>query len=228
MTMLASRQKDRGSTTLSRPAVAASAAFGTFWLAVLVAAAVNPGYSHVAEFISALAGKHSRAPGIMMTGIAVLAMGTAVAGIDLVRRLRGISSVVAGALLTLAGGFGVVAAFAQQDCSTALEACQAQEVAGLMSGHHVVHELTALAAFVLAWLALVPLGWAVGRTPGWSRYRWPTFGAALVGLAMLVWLVVGDPGSVAGVVQRVFVLVVFGIPVLLVTQKHHDAVDDRG
>ena len=227
MTMLTNRQNDGRNSTLSRPAVVASAAFGIFWLAVLVAAAVNPGYSHVAEFISALAGTHSRAPGIMMTGIAVLAVGTAVAGIDLARRLRGISAVVAGVLLTLAGGFGVVAAFAQQDCSTALEACQAREVAGLMSGHHVVHELTALAAFLLAWLALVPLGRAVGRTPGWAGYRWPTFGAALVGFGLLVWLVVGDPGSVAGVVQRVFVLVVFGVPVLLVTQKHRGAVDDR-
>ena len=226
MTVLVSRQN--AGRTLSRPAVVAANAFGIFWLAVLVSAIVNPGYSHVAEFISALAGTHSRQPGIMMTGIAVLAVGTTVAGFDLARRLRGISSVIAGTLLALAGCFGLVAAFAQQDCSTALEACRAREAGGLMSGHHVVHELTALAAFLLAWLALVPLGWSVGRTPGWTRYRWPTFSAALIGLGLLVWLVVGDPGSVAGVVQRVFVLVVFGIPVLLVTHEHRDAVDDRG
>jgi hypothetical protein len=37
-----------------------------------------------------------------------------------------------------------------------------------------------------------------------------------VGLGLLVWLVLGDPGSVAGLAQRGFVLTVYGVPVLLV------------
>lgn len=202
----------RGRGVLPR---AAATGFSAFWAAVLVAGAVNPGYSHVREFMSALAAVPARQPWIMMAGIASLSVATAAAGIELARRLRGPAATVTAVLLTLAGVAGLVAAVAQQDCSTALAACHAQESRNAVSGHHVVHELAALLAFVLAAVALLPLGRA--------RRRWPVGLAGLFGLVLIAWMVLDTPEAVAGVVQRGFVLVVFGTPVLLATPRHTES-----
>jgi hypothetical membrane protein len=201
-----------GATAPRSSAAVVIGAFLFFWAAVAVGAALNPGYSNVGEYISALASRTAAFPGVMITGIAALAVGIAIAGVALARRLRRPWAHVAGALLVLSGAVGLVAAVAQQDCSTALAACQAREVAGSTTGQHVLHELSALAAFVLAWQALLPLAVSVRR----ARLRAVTLTAALVGLGLLVWLVLGDPGSVAGLAQRGFVLTVYGVHVLLV------------
>ena len=79
----------------------------------------------------------------------------------------------------------------------------------------MVHELAALLAFVLAAVALLPLGRA--------RRRWPVALAGLFGLAVIAWMVLDTPEAVAGVVQRGFVLVVFGTPVLLATPRHTES-----
>jgi hypothetical protein len=142
------------------------AGFSAFWVAVLVAAAVNPGYSHVREFMSALA------------------------------------AVPARQVLDHDGGHREPVG----------RHGRGRDRAGAPAAGPAATVASALLAFVLAAVALLPLGRA--------RRSWPVGLAGLLGLAVIAWMVLAIPSAVAGLVQRGFVLVVFGTPVLLATQRH--------
>jgi hypothetical membrane protein len=186
-----------------------------FVLAVVVAGAVTPGYSPVQEYISALAARTSPHPWIMTTGFACLAVSTVVAAMALSRRLTGTSSIVGSVLLGLAGLALVGSAAFRLDCSPTVESCAAAEVAGTVSGQHVLHNLVSLLSHVLLVIAYLVLSRALRRSSGLARLARPTLVISLATLAFIVGLVITDFGQVGGIVQRVVVVVAYGWSVWL-------------
>jgi hypothetical membrane protein len=200
----------------SPPAVVAAAGLGAFGLAVAVGGAVQPGYSHLREGISALAAVGAASASIMTAGFLALAVGTTAAGAALWGRLRAGAAGRAGAAMVVLSGLAMlVVAVNQQDCSDLVGACAAAEEAGTLSGHHVLHQLVSLAVFVVLTLATFPLARGLRRNGGPAGAAVAARLAGLLGLVLTAAMVVGALGGAAGLGQRVFVLAIFGAPVLL-------------
>jgi hypothetical protein len=117
-------------------------------------------------------------------------------------------------LVLLAGAGMIVAGLARQDCSELIGACAAAERSDTLTGHHVLHQLVSLAVFAALILALFVLPRGLRRTP-WARMAGPTRLAGVAALVVLLALIGGATGDVGGLVQRVFVALAFGWPVLL-------------
>lgn len=209
------RARPRWSGSWPAPAIVAGAGFGAFALSIAAAGALYPGYSHLRDTISALAATDSPSAWIMIAGFLALAAGTMAAGLTLWVRLRtGIAGRIGAAMVTLAGAGMVVAGLAQQDCSEIVDTCAAAEVAGTVSGHHVVHQLVSLAVFVVLAIALVVLARGLRTSRVWARLAVPTRVAGLVALVATVVMVTVGFGD-GGLVQRLLVTLLFGWPVLL-------------
>ncbi len=123
----------------------------------------------------------------------------------------------------------VVAGLARQDCSELIGACAAAEASGTLTGHHVLHQLVALAVFAALVLALFVLPRGLRRTP-WARTAGPTRLAGVAALVLLLALLGGATGDVGGLAQRVFLALAFGWPVLLAARcpagrRSHDRRD---
>ena len=202
----------------ARPVPAGVALVGAavFALAATVAGLLDPGYDPVREGISALATTTAPSAAVMIGGFLALAVGTMSAGVALWRRLHGGTAGRVGAALVLLAGAGtVVVALARQDCSELIGACAAAERAGTLSGHHVLHQLVSLAVFVALVTALFVLPRGLRRNEPWARLAVGTRLSGLAALVVLAALLSGASGDVGGLVQRVFVALVFGWPVLL-------------
>jgi hypothetical membrane protein len=190
-------------------------AFAGFAIAVVVAGAVTPNYSHVRENISALAAGPVPHPAVMTIGFLFLAAGTVATSVALRQRLGGRSATAAATLVGLAGCCLVGSAAFRLDCSPTLAACRGLEDSGAVSGHHVLHNLVSLLSFLLMIAALFTLPRALRRTPELGHLVWPTRAIAILGAAFVVGLVVATYGSVEGLAQRAFVLMTYGWPVFL-------------
>src|SRR3954447_4921324 len=199
-------------TLLARLAVLALVGFV---LAVVVAGAVTPGYHVVAEYISALAARTNPHPWIMTAGFVCLAVSTVAAALTLSRRVGGISGAIGCVLLGLAGLALVGAAAFRLDCSPTLASCAAQEVAGQVSGQHVLHNLVSLLSHLLLAIAYLVLARPLRKSPGLARVSRPTLAVGLGLLAFTVALVTADFDPIAGAVQRVAVVVAYGWSVRL-------------
>jgi hypothetical protein len=197
-------------------AVIACIGLEIFAVASVVAGALDPGYDPRREGISALAATTSPSAAVMIGGFLALAVGTISAGLALWSRLsRGTAGRIAAGLVLLAGAGMVVVALARQDCSELIGACAAAERAGTLSGHHVLHQLVSLAVFAALIAALFVLPRGLRRNQPWARCAVPTRLAGLAALVALVALLSGSSGDLGGLVQRAFIVLVFGWPVLL-------------
>jgi len=187
-----------------------------FALATVLAGLLHPTYDPVREGISALAATTSPSAPVMIGGFLALAVGTMSAGVTLWRRLRsGVAGRVGAVLVLLAGAGMVVVALARQDCSELIGACAAAERAGTLSGHHVLHQLVSLAVFAALVTALLVLPRGLARNHPWARLAVPTRLVGPAALVLLAVLIGGVAGDVGGLVQRAFIALVFGWPVLL-------------
>ncbi|WP_181782903.1 DUF998 domain-containing protein [Pseudonocardia pini] len=187
-----------------------------FALASVVAGLFSPGYDPLREGISALAAVGMPAAPVMVAGFLALAAGTTAAGVALWQRLpRGIAGRTGAVLVMLCGALMVVVGLARQDCSDFVGACVAAEEAGTISGHHVLHQLVSLAVFTV--LAVAPFLLAAGLRRNPARMplgRWSAL-AGVVALVAVAALPTVGYGDLAGVVQRLVVLLLFGWPVLV-------------
>ena len=218
MTQITSIAASRPSTARRRPSVAARLgllSFAGFGVAVVAAAAVPPGYSHVRDNVSTLSSLPAPHPAIMITGFLLLAEGTIATAVALRQRLAGRSATAAAVLIGLAGTCLLGSAAFRLDCSPTLSACRALEDTGAVSGQHVLHNLVSLLSFVLMIAAMFTLGRALRATPGMTHLCWPTRAIAVLGAAFIIWLLIETFGSVEGLFQRMFVLGAYGWPVVL-------------
>ena len=186
-----------------------------FAAAILVAGLATPGYSHRSEAISALGALDASAPAVMMVGFLSLSVGLLSTGYVLARSMRGKAGMAGVVLVLIAGVTAVGEAFAREDCSNFTAACAARERAETVSGHHVAHELIGLVMFVALVVGLFLLASGLRRTAGQRTFAVPTRIAAVTAVGLLVWLGTEHYGDNGGLVQRAFVAVVCGWPVLL-------------
>lgn len=196
-------------------AVASAVGLGGFAGGVILAGALDPGYSHRSEGMSALASLESQAAGIMTVAFLSLVVATVAAGLSLLFTLGGKSGRTAGVLVTLAGIGMVGVTFARQSCSSLQQACLDRESAGDVAGSHVVHNLVSLVVFVLLVAAGFVLASALRRTPRLTHLTRRVRVAAFASLALMIWFGSAAYGDNGGLVQRAFLAIAFGLPVLV-------------
>jgi hypothetical membrane protein len=181
-----------------------------FALASIVAGALYPGYSPVREAVSQLAATTSPSAPIMIVGF--FALGTAViaAGVGMFRTLRPGAAARTAAVLTVIGGPLLFAiGLARQSCSDFTGACRAAEEAGTIPLHHVLHNLLSALLFLLLTIAVFLQARALHRT-GARRLVLPAVAVGIVSSVTLVALVGASLGPAAGLVERAYLLVMFG------------------
>jgi hypothetical membrane protein len=209
----------------SAASIAGIAGFLGFTAATLFTGAVTPGYSMVSQDISDLAALDAPHPQIVVAGLVLLATGTIATATALRRQLAGRAATTVAVLFGLAGACLYGSAFARLDCSTERAACQALESAGAVSGHHVVHNLVSLLSFVLAISALLTLPRALRATAGAEKLALATRIFAITSVTLVVLMVSGVTGAAEGLAQRLFLLLVYGWPVLITaTRPHRDPI----
>jgi hypothetical protein len=195
-----------------------AAGIAAFYLASLAAGAVKPGYSHLREAVSALAATDSPGAAVMIAGFLVSAAGMLAIGIGIRQRLRaGVAGPVAAGLVLLSGALMVVAGLARQDCSERLPSCLDHGAAPLATTHFWVHQYASLTLFLLLTVALFVMARGLRRSGGWAYLaRWSKAAGLLCGLGIAE-LIVDPPvlDPYAGLVQRLFVLVLFGWPLVV-------------
>jgi hypothetical membrane protein len=191
---------------LGRLAMAGPIAFTMAWL---VAGIVQDEYSLRQEDISALAAVDAQHPWIMITGFVLLGLGTVALAAGLASKLRYPSAAIGSVLLMIAGIGLAVAGLARNDCSSELPACATRVDAGDVSWHHQVHDNVSLIIFLALIAAPLVLGHAFGRDDRWRPLRTYSIVTGLLGFALLVLYVIGSADTWNGLVQRIFVTVLF-------------------
>ena len=203
---------------LGRLAVAGPIAFTVAWL---YGGLAQDEYSVRREDISALAALDAQHAWIMITGFLLLGAGTVALGAGLVMTLKGRSAVIGSILVMIAGVGLIVAGLARNDCSGELSACAERVDAGDVSWHSTVHDTVSLVVFLALIAASLVLAGSFRRAEHWRDLRSYSIVTGLLGFVLLVIFVTGAAGSWTGVLQRVFVSVLFvwiALPGLRLTQ----------
>jgi hypothetical membrane protein len=180
-----------------------------FTIAWIVAALVQDEYSVRREDISALAALDAQNAWIMITGFLLLGVGIVALGAGLAGALMGRPATVGSILVVVAGVGIIVAGLARNDCSTELDACADRVDAGDVSWHHATHDLASLVVFLALVAAPLVFARAFRGDQSWRDLRTYSLITGVLGLVLLVLFLSGVAGSWNGLLQRVFVTVLF-------------------
>ena len=191
---------------LGRLAVMGPIAFTVAWI---VGAVVQDEYSVRREDISGLAALDAQNAWIMITGFVLLGAGMVALGAGLAGALKGRPATVGSILVAVAGVGIIVAGLARNDCSSQLDACADRADAGDVSWHHVTHDLVSLVVFLALVAAALVFARAFRGDQSWRDLRRYCLITAVVGFVLLVGFITGIAGSWNGLLQRVFVTVLF-------------------
>jgi len=142
-------------------------------------------------------------------GLVLLGVGTVALAAGLASTLNYPSAVIGSVLLMIAGIGLAVAGLARNDCSSELPACAARADAGEVSWHHQVHDNVSLIIFLALIAAPLVFARAFGRDDRWRPLRSYSILTGLLGFALLVLYMIASAGTWNGLVQRVFVSVLF-------------------
>ena len=193
----------------------AAAGYGAFALGVVITGALNPGYSHVREAMSALAAMDAKFAWVMITGFMCLAVGLFATAAALWRRFAGsVAGRGVAVLVAMAGGLIVASGVFRQDCSEQLPSCVDHGEGIGASTHFWVHQYVGLGAFLIMLIALFVLARALRKTPGLTYLAIPTRVVAFVCLAVLIPSIVFGFEGYQGLVQRPLYALLFGWPIL--------------
>lgn len=215
MTTFSPRTIDPATTTPLRNKLGIAGVGGFFAVSVL-AAAVTDGYSARRDTISGLAALDKPYAPLMIFGFLLAAAGLIATGVALAKRFGGVlSGRIAAGLVLVSGGLMAVAGLARVDCSEAVATCVDHGDGVGASTSFWIHQFVSLAMFVLLVVAAFVLIRAVRRTEGFGFLTIPARVVAWTGLLVtLAMVVVGFAGN-SGLVQRPYLAVLFGWPVLL-------------
>jgi hypothetical membrane protein len=191
---------------LGRAAVAGPIAFTIAWL---IGGLVQDEYSFRQEDISALAALDAQHAWIMITGFVLLGVGTIALAAGLASTLKYPSAVIGSVLLMIAGIGLAVVGLARNDCSTELQACAARVDAGEVSLHHQIHDNVSLIIFLALIAASLVFARAFGEDDRWRPLRTYCIVTSVLGFALLVLYVIEPAATWNGLVQRIFVSVLF-------------------
>lgn len=204
-------QAQRRQDTTTALALAGLAGFA---LAVVTATALQPSYDPVADTISALAARDSAYPWVAVAGFQFMALGWLAMAWQVWSSLRHTRTGRVAAVLYAVVAIGVaVAGFAQIDCNPAALACRAA-LEQHASNSTLLHFLAARFVFPPLVAAAMLLAVAVGR----GRLRWLVLGAGVTLVGLMV-IMNDGASSVAGLVQRIFLVLAFVVPLLAVRRS---------
>jgi hypothetical protein len=200
-----------GETTgrLIRRLAIASLAGQLVWVAVVVVAgAIEPGYSEVRDAVSFLGARDAAHPWLFETGVAIWGASFIAAALalslDAPRSWRG---QLGSALIALTGLAQILDGFPfPADCRETIDAgCHAREVAGEVSWQHVAHGWTYFIGAIALLLSVFAMAWRFHGDVRWGRMDALALGAGLLGLAIfggLFFATGSEPGGHYGLVQR--------------------------
>ena len=193
---------------------AAVAGVGGFAVAVAVTGLATPSYDPRREAISALATLESPHAWIMILGFMFAAVGLLSAALVLWKHLPTRAARVGSGLVVISAALMAVAGLARQDCSDQLATCKDFGDAVNASRSYWVHQQASLLGFLLLIISFFLLATGLRRTSrtGLAILSRVIGVACLAGTALLV----ATPPFVVdnyGIVQRLFVAVLFGWPV---------------
>jgi hypothetical membrane protein len=180
-----------------------------FTIAWLLGGLVQDEYSVRQEDVSALAALDAQHAWIVITGFVLLGVGTVALAAGLASTLRYPSAVIGSVLLMIAGIGLAAAGLARNDCSSELPACAARVDTGEVSWHHQVHDNVSLIIFLALIAAPLVFARAFGLDHRWRPLRTYSIVTGLLGFALLVLYVIASAGTWNGLVQRIFVSVLF-------------------
>jgi hypothetical membrane protein len=177
--------------------VAVLAGIAVFWCAILVAAALEPGYAHRRDYVSTLASR-----GAEHGELAVLAIVAAGAAMAFAALLVGEVSRLGAVAVALAGAGFVVAAFIRLECANGAAACglggRFEISGGTEIGHWTattVSSILLIAGIALTGIALLRHG---RRLPG---------AASLVAAGVTAAAFLATGGANPGLTQRIGIVV---------------------
>jgi len=191
---------------LGRLAVVGPIAFTVAWVAAGLA---QDEYSLRREDISALAALDAQKPWFMIAGFLLLGVGIVALAIGLGGALEGRRAVTGAILVAIAGIGIIVAGLARNDCSSELDACVERIDAGNVSWHHSTHDLVSGVVFLSLVAATLVLARVFRGHESWRDLRIYSIVTGLLGLALLIMFVTEVASSWNGIVQRIFVSVLF-------------------
>ena len=193
---------------------AAVVGVGSFAVTAVVTGLATPGYDSRREAISGLAALDSPHAWIMILGFMFTAVGLLSAGLVLWKHVPTRAAHVGSGLVMISAALMAVAGLARQDCSDQLAACKDFGEAVNASDSYWVHQQASLLGFLLLIISFFLLAGGLRRTdrPGLATLSRVIGVACAAGTALLV---VTPPFVVDnyGIVQRLFVAVLFGWPV---------------
>ncbi len=179
------------------------------WVAVVVVAgAIEPGYSEVRDAISFLGARDAERPWLFETGVAIWGIAFIAAAValslDAPRSLRG---QLGPALIALTGLAQILVGFPfPADCRDTIDAgCEARELAGQVSWQHVAHSWAYIVGADVLLLSVFAMAWRFRGDSRWGRADLLTLGSALLGLPIFACLFfIADDGidGYYGLVQR--------------------------
>ena len=182
-------------------------------LAVTIGTALAPAhYNSVRDTISALAAVDNPYGGVMVAGFITMAIGLAATAVGLWRRLPVLAGRIAAAEVGIAAAATLVAGLNRIACNPGLADCQAALEHSVPTAT-IVHGRAALFVFaplVLAGFSLTRATWRVGdRRLALLCLTMTILNVGLVFLAENA----GTPAS--GLLQRLFITTVIGVPMLV-------------
>lgn len=182
------------------------------WLVtVVVAGAVEPGYSAVRDAVSFLGARDAAHPWVFETGVAIWGCSFVAAAIALLldgppgvrgpRRWLGPSLIALTGLAQILDGFPFPA-----QCRTSIDSgCKALESAGKLGWQHYTHIWTYAFGALFLLLSVFAMAWRFRGDERWQRADLLAALAGLLGIAIfgVLFFVTGDePGGHYGLVQR--------------------------
>ena len=194
--------------------VASVVGVGGFAAAVVVTGLATTGFDSRREAISSLAARDSPHAWIMIVGFMFGAVGLLSAGLVLWRHLPSRAARVGCGLVVASAALIAVAGLARQDCSDQLPTCKDFADGVNASDSYWVHEYASLLGFLLLIISFFLLAGGLRR----RQRSGLAIASRTVGVMCMagVALLVATPPFVVdnyGIVQRLFVAVLFGWPV---------------
>jgi len=171
-----------------------------FWVAILVAGALEPGYANRRDYVSTLAAHGAAHAGLAIVGI-VAAAGAMVAASLLVRPL---SRAAAGAIVVAGAGF-VVVAFARLECANGAAGCGLGGRFEVSGSTEIGHWTATTVSSILLIVGIALTGVALVR-----RGRRAAGIASLAAAAAIAAAFLATGGDMPGQMQRVGIAVATG------------------
>jgi len=181
-------------------AITVLAGVAGFWVAILVAGALEPGYANRRDYVSTLAAHGAAHAGLAIVGI-VAAAGAMVAASLLVRPL---SRAAAGAIVVAGAGF-VVVAFARLECANGAAGCGLGGRFEVSGSTEIGHWTATTVSSILLIVGIALTGVALVR-----RGRRAAGIASLAAAAAIAAAFLATGGDMPGQMQRVGIAVATG------------------